>query len=131
MTPVEYSVLITSTPSTHSVSWPRPRPEPRMKPTGSVRTRASRGPACGPFQLAAVSQVNSEVRPMVTTMKTITVQTVERTDRIFVHSEASRWLKPVPRVGATAGALAGVTAEVVVIGCLPGPRSPDSADRAG
>ena len=42
ITPVEYSVAITSTPRTAMVSWPRPMPAPKMKPTGSATIVASR-----------------------------------------------------------------------------------------
>ena len=35
MTPVEYSLVITSTPSTQIVSWPNCRPAPRMPFVGS------------------------------------------------------------------------------------------------
>src|SRR5580704_17245113 len=84
MTPVEYSVVITSTPSTQSVSWPRPSPAPRMKPTGSVATDTSRDAACGPLQSDAVSDVNSVVKPRVITTKMISVQNVDRTERILV-----------------------------------------------
>ena len=40
--------------------------------------------------LATVSHVNSAVRPRLITTKMISVQTVERTERIFVHSALSR-----------------------------------------
>ena len=90
ITPVEYSVEISSAPSTAIASWPRPVPAPRMKFTGSATIVASRVAARGPFQLATVSQVNSAVKPTVTTTKTISVQIVERTERIFVHSRSSR-----------------------------------------
>ena len=63
ITPVEYSVVITSTPSTQMVSWPRPMPAPRMKPTGLATMVASRSAACGPVQCDSVSQVNSAVKP--------------------------------------------------------------------
>ncbi len=58
--------------------------------------------------------MNSTVKPMVTTTNAIRVQTVERTERILVHSETSRWPKPFtppdgvgPRSGAPATGLAG------------------------
>jgi len=37
--PVEYSLLITITPSTQMASWPRPSPAPKMTAVGSVRSR--------------------------------------------------------------------------------------------
>ncbi len=94
ITPVEYSVAISSTPSTAIASWPRPVPAPSMKLTGSAMIVALRCAARGPVQLSTVSQVNSAVKPMVTTTKTMSVQIVERTERIFVHSLSSRWPKP-------------------------------------
>ena len=36
MTPLEYSLVMTSMPSTPMASCPRPIPVPRMKPTGSA-----------------------------------------------------------------------------------------------
>ena len=90
MTPVEYSVVITSTPSTQMVSWPSPMPAPRMKPIGLAATVAFRSAACGPVQLATVSPVNSAVKPTVRTTNSSRVQTVDRTERIFVHSASMR-----------------------------------------
>ena len=40
MAPVEYSLLITITPSTQRASWPRPSPAPKMTAVGSDRSRA-------------------------------------------------------------------------------------------
>src|ERR1700761_6225117 len=89
ITPVEYSVVTTSTPSTAMASCPSPIPVPMMKPTGSDRALASREAACGPYQCDSLSQAISAVKPIHTTTKTASVQTVERTERIFVHSDRS------------------------------------------
>jgi hypothetical protein len=117
MVPVEYSEVITRTPSTQIVSWPRNSPEPRMKPTGSIRTRASRSAALGPFQLATVSHVNSAVRPREIATNRVRVQTVERTERIFVHSALIRSRARVPLLAAgMAGTRTGAAGDWVVIG---------------
>ena len=101
ITPLEYSLVMTSTPSTPMASCPRPIPVPRMKPTGSDRALASRAAARGPYQFDSVSQAISAVKPTHTTTKMTSVQTVERTERILVHSARSRPAKPAwrPRPG--------------------------------
>src|SRR5260221_12266658 len=99
-----------------------------MKPTGSSRTLAFRSAALGPFQLAAVSHVNSAVRPMVITTNRTSVQTVERTERIFVHSALSRlparvWLA----AGGTASTRAWAAGGLGFIGHSRRQRLPGSA----
>src|SRR5258708_14274879 len=79
-----------------------------MNPTGSSTTLASRSAACAPFQLDTVSHVNSAVRPRVSTTNRVSVQTVERTERTFVHSALSRlparvWLPAAGTAGPPAG----------------------------
>src|SRR6185437_5966157 len=145
MTPVPYSVVISSTPSTQMVSWPRLMPAPMMKLTGSAEIVASLVTWLGPeFQLAEISDVSSTSKPTVTATNAISVQTVERTERILVHSEASRRPKPltppagaVPRAGALAGT--GLVGAGAVTGrsrraWRPGPGWPahqaDPPDRA-
>ena len=90
-------------PARRSRAGPGPSPAPRMKFTGSAMIVALRVAARGPVQLATVSQVNSAVKPMVTTTKMISVQTVERTERIFVHSLSSSRPKPVARSAGGSG----------------------------
>src|SRR5690349_22043386 len=63
--PVEYSLESTSTPSTQMVSWPNPRPTPRIEATGSLVTCA-RVAASVLAQPATVSAVISTVNPIVT-----------------------------------------------------------------
>ena len=107
-------------------SCPSPTPVPRMKPTGSAMALTSREAAFGPYQCVSVSQAISAVKPMHTTTKMISVQTVERTERIFVHSARSRLANPAWRPAAgSAGPRVGVTGDVVVIGPSPPRRSPD------
>ena len=94
ITPVEYSVAISSTPRTAMVSWPRPMPAPKMKPTGSATIVASLAGARGPVQCDTDSQLSRAVRPTVMITNSISVQTVDRTDRILVHSASMRRPKP-------------------------------------
>jgi hypothetical protein len=122
ITPVEYSLVMISTPRTAMASWPRPIPVPRMKPTGSARTLRFRAAARGPNQFDSVSQAISAVKPMHTTTKMTSVQTVERTERILVHSARSRPENPAWRpVAGSAGPRAGVTGAAAVMRCSPGP----------
>src|SRR6202167_3221702 len=86
ITPGEYWLVMTSTPGTQMASCPSPTPVPRMKPTGSEMTLMSRDAARGPYQCDSVSQAISAGSPTHTTQKITSVQTVERTERIFVHS---------------------------------------------
>ena len=110
---------------TQMASCPSPIPVPRMKPTGSAMALASRAAALGPYQCDSVSQVISAVRPMHTTTKMTSVQTVERTERIFVHSARIRLVNLAWRPAAgPAGPRVGVTGDVVVIGPFPPRRSP-------
>jgi len=83
---------------------------------------ASRAAACGPFQCEAVSQLSSAVMPMLTTTNAASVQTVERTERIFVHSACIRFTNPAwPLAAGPDGPRAGAT-DVVVIGPVPSRR---------
>ena len=52
ITPVEYSLVMTSTPRTQMASWPSPIPVPRMKPTGSADGPdvPGRGPRADPVR---------------------------------------------------------------------------------
>src|SRR5262245_8668224 len=91
-----------------------------MKATGSAMIRRLRSSARGPFQLATISSVRPAVSPTVSTTNRISVQTVERTERIFVHSAASRppnRTRRAARVANDAGA--GATGDVVATGALP------------
>ena len=97
-----------------------------MKPTGSEMAVASRDAALGPYQCDSVSQAISAVKPMHTTTKMTSVQTVERTERILVHSARSRPANPAWRPAAgSSGPRVGVTGEVVVTGPSPPRFSPD------
>ena len=60
-----------------------------MKLTGSVTIPEAAWPRLPLFSAFRVSQVSRAVSPRLTTTKMISVQTVDRTERIFVHS-ASR-----------------------------------------
>ena len=100
MTPVEYSLVMTSTPRTQMVSWPNSSPDPRIVLTGSALICA-RDAAPLLSHCRMVSQVNRPVKPKVTTTSRTSDQTVERTDRIFVHSDSSR--RPNPAAPDTAG----------------------------
>ena len=81
-----------------------------MKPTGSEMALASRDAALGPYQCVSVSQAISAVKPTHTTTKMTSVQTVERTERIFVHSARNRPTNPAWRPAAgSAGPRVGVT----------------------
>src|SRR5215469_15230509 len=97
-------------------SWPRPRPVPRMKLTGSVTIPDERASPLPLFSAFRVTQVNRAVSPRLTTTKMISVQTVDLTERIFVHSASITPAKPAQRAWIGAGAWVAVT---VVIGCLP------------
>ena len=82
-----------------------------------MTTLAFRSAARGPFQLATVSHVNSAVRPSVITTNRVSVQTVERTERIFVHSALIRSRARVRRPAAgRGGTRAGAAGDCVVIG---------------
>jgi hypothetical protein len=97
-----------------------------MKPTGSEMALESRDAALGPYQCVSVSQAISAVKPTHTTTKMTSVQTVERTERIFVHSARNRPANPAWRPAAgSASPRVGVTGDVVVIGHSPPRRSPD------
>src|ERR1022692_201457 len=103
ITPVEYSLEITSTPSTQMVSCPNSSPEPRIWLTGSAATWA-RWLAPDLSHPSTVSQVNRPVNPSVTITSRVSDQTVDRTDRIFVHSASIRWPNPGPLAGCPGGA---------------------------
>src|SRR5580698_8838667 len=83
ITPVEYSVEMTSTPSTQMASWPKLTPAARMTPAGSTVSVARR-PGGSVFHEWLKTSVSAKVSPMVTTTKATRHHTVERTDRIFV-----------------------------------------------
>jgi hypothetical protein len=80
---------------------------PKMTAVGSVAARMSLGPACGPFQFATVTQVISAVNPTVMITNMISVQVVDRTDLIFVHSACMSRPKPALRVGGCRCVVAG------------------------
>ena len=66
MTPVEYSLVMTSTPRTQMVSWPNSSPDPKDR---AHRVGHDRRTRCGiaPSHWRMVSQVNRPVKPKVST----------------------------------------------------------------
>src|SRR5262249_43915412 len=103
--PVEYSALITITPSAPTMSWAR-NTEKRL----NVSARKS-GP--GPFGSLTTAQAIRHGRPMVSSTVDSSVHIVERTERSLVHSE------PTTRVNWVAtptwGLGAAATGTVVVV----------------
>src|ERR1700733_15832467 len=93
MAPLVYSLLMTITPSTQMASWPRPRPAPKITAVGSASNLAWLGWLPGEFQVFEMTIAISAENPMATTTKAASDQTVDRTDRIFVHSE---WISRKP-----------------------------------
>src|SRR6266536_1082999 len=86
--PVAYSLAITRTPRTQIASWLSWKPEPRIVLTGSAMSwRCWLGSAL--LHCDTVSQVSSAVKPRVSTTSSPSEATVERTERIFVHSDSS------------------------------------------
>jgi hypothetical protein len=110
ITPVEYSLVITSTPSTQMVSCPNSSPEPRIVLTGSATIWAC-WLGSDLSHCSTVSQVNSAVNPSVSTMSKPSDQTVDRTDRILVHSASSRWPKPGRPAASPAAVACGPAAD--------------------
>ena len=74
-----------------------------MKLTGSVMMPPALARRRPLFSAFSVSQVSRPVSPRLTTAKMISVHTVDRTERIFVHSASIRPPKPARRAGAGAG----------------------------
>ena len=97
ITPVEYSLVMVSAPSTQIASWPKDRPVFRMNPAGSAASEAPRRGARPVCMACTVSQVNSAVRPSVRTTKITRDHRVDRTDLILVHSASITWPKPALR----------------------------------
>src|SRR5579871_138497 len=120
--PVEYSDEATSTPRTHTASWPRNSPLPRIWGTGSSWTCAL-SLACIVDHWPTVSAVKRAVKPMTATMRMMKDHTVERTVRSLVHSASSNRPKcawPVPTVVRVS-----VSADIVASQRLRGERSGD------
>src|SRR5690242_1891922 len=97
--PVVNSEVIASAPKTTMTSWPNINP--RMDSTGtSIRARA-----CA-VSCEVLPQANRVEKPTLTAIVATSVQKVERTVRILVHSE-----RRAPRKSARTG-VAGRVAEV-------------------
>src|SRR5690348_3644495 len=96
-----------------------------MKLTGSRRIATSPPPDPRLPQLATTRAVRPVVSPTVSTTNTISVQTVDLTDLIFVHSASSSPPKaPLRRCGSGAASVTGA-ADAVVMACSPAARSAD------
>src|SRR6516165_10002795 len=88
--PVEYSLLITITPSTQIASWPMPNPAPKITDVGSVSSVACSGWRPGLSQLLEMTLATSVLKPIATTTNASSDQRVDLTERIFVHSEVTK-----------------------------------------
>ena len=86
---MEYSLLITITPSTQMASWPRPNPAPNSTAVGSVSSVRWLGWLPGLFQVLEMTVAISALNPIATITNASSDQIVDRTDRIFVHSAVS------------------------------------------
>src|ERR1700728_2881923 len=64
--PVEYSLLITITPSTQMASWPRPNPAPNSTAVGSVSSVTWLGWLPALFQVLAMTAAISALNPIAT-----------------------------------------------------------------
>ena len=95
MTPVEYSVVISSTPEHADGELAQPEPGAEDEADGSPRSTRVPGRRRGPSSRDTVSHVNRAVSPRVTTTNSSSVQIVERTERILVHSASIRRPKPM------------------------------------
>src|SRR4051794_37914152 len=132
--PVEYSLAMTMTPRTQIVSWLNWKPAPRMKLTVSSTTDC-RSDASVSVHWAAVSPVISVVKPIVRTNSNTNAQIVDRTERIFVHSDVMSRLNATGEGGGpaapTRGAVAVVTTTPFRAAQSPGRprRAPDRAPR--
>src|ERR1700722_12808219 len=87
--PVEYSLLITITPSTQMASWPRPNPAPNSTAVGSSSSLTWLGWLPGLFQVLLMTIMISALKPIATIMNASSDQSLERTERILVHSALS------------------------------------------
>ena len=87
--PVEYSLLITITPSTQMASWPRPNPAPNSTAVGSVEQPDVVGVVARAVPGVGDDDAISALKPMATTMNASSDHSVDLTERIFVHSAAS------------------------------------------
>src|SRR5258708_7503760 len=87
--PVVYSLENTMTPRTLAAGSPTKKPGPKISPVGADSAYASAG--CGPGwpQLWCRTTAKSVLKPMATTTNAARDHTVERTERILVHSAAS------------------------------------------
>ena len=83
--PVEYSAVITRTPSTPIKSWASITPV-RLMATGSVPKSAS-GPSSPVVMAPVLVSAATAPKPTTTTTVASSVYTVDRSDRILIHSE--------------------------------------------
>src|SRR5438105_10803424 len=84
--PVEYSEVNVIAPSTTMTSWPRKNSPARLV---WVASKVAWSPGDIWFQCDAVAAEIAPPRPMLTASSTSSVQYVDRTERILVHSESS------------------------------------------
>src|SRR4051812_10844182 len=111
MPPVEYSDVMSMTPSTATASWPNVSPA-RLTPAGS---KVALSTASTSDHVDAVPQQTRAENPTVTANRAESVQNVERTVRSFVHSErmtstTDAWrslTRPLRRSAAAGEAAAG------------------------
>src|SRR5262249_15292820 len=86
--PVEYSLLMTRTPSTHTAIWPRQRPESRMVAVGVAMLGARAPGVCWPHW-RTWGQEKSIVNPMEETARSASDEAVERPLVGFAHADRS------------------------------------------
>src|SRR5580700_550641 len=77
--PVEYSLLITITPSTQMASWPRPNPAPKISAVGSVTSVTWFGWLPGAFHCRDTTLAISVLNPIARNTNAKSDQRVERT----------------------------------------------------
>jgi len=70
-------------------SWPRPNPAPNSTAVGSSSSRTWLGWLPGLFQVLLMTMMISALKPIATIMNASRDQSVDRTERIFVHSALS------------------------------------------
>ena len=110
MVPVPYSALITSTPSTPKMSWPRKIPI-RLRRVGSSMT-----------SVGLTVPVVSAQRPTTAIAVPASVQAVDRTVQSLVHSAAAAWRRPTLPRGRSPDNELGASSATVTI--PPGTQRP-------
>ncbi len=110
--PVLYSPLISSTPRTPIANCARLKPA-RLVVTG---LNVARSLALNVWYSLATTEENNALTPIISATAISRVQTVERTERNFVHSERRirRWVT-FTSCPTNAGSASGVASEAVIV----------------